>query len=223
MPDQFDDFDPGLFGTWEDRPVYRGDKPMDDAAMAADIRAVLEVKSADVIASPAEQLRQLLNEMTVEMRAQFSTFRRMREAGASALDDGDEAAQKLARADVKAATDAMSLIVRTLEKLDSLQRQLARDREIEADRVADEGGYEEAKARFVAMIEERANENAYRLFETWKRTGPPDTVIQRLEGDAAKPKDASEGGGEEGGDLDQGFQAHEPGLRRDCGSPSGHG
>lgn len=173
IPDEFDRFDPALFGTWRTAPVYGDDITMEDEGLAADVRAVLEVKSAEGLASPTDELRRLLNEMTVEMREQFSTFRQMRESAAAALEGGDEAAQKLARADVKAATDAMSLIIRTLEKVDSLQRQLARDREIEAERVADEGGYEEAKARFVRMIEEKANDRALRLFEAWKRTGPP--------------------------------------------------
>ena len=106
---------------------------MDDAALLGEVREALETKSVESGILAAEELRRLLNEMMVEMHEQFSTFRRMRESAAGALSDGDEAAQKLARADVKAVTDAMSLIVRTLEKVDSLQRQLARDREIEAD------------------------------------------------------------------------------------------
>ncbi|WJH39403.1 hypothetical protein N7E02_21575 [Aliirhizobium terrae] len=177
IPDEFDRFDPGLFGTWRTAPVYGDDIAMEDEGLAADVRAVLEVKSAEGLGDPANELRRLLNEMTMEMREQFSTFRKMRESAAAALEGGDEAAQKLARADVKAATDAMSLIIRTLEKVDSLQRQLARDRELEAERVADEGGYEEAKARFVRMIEEKANDRAHKLFEEWKRTGPPAGVF----------------------------------------------
>jgi hypothetical protein len=177
--EDLDRFDPSLFGAWEAGCSYRGalaspdEHPM-DAAVADDIRLVLlEIKSATEPVSPAEELRRLLNEMTLEMRAQFATFRDLREGAGRALADGDEAAQKLARADVKAATDAMSLIVRTLEKVDSLQRQLARDRDAEAERSADQGGYEEAKARFIRMIEDRANERAAELYETWKSTGPP--------------------------------------------------
>jgi hypothetical protein len=192
LDDDLDRFDPGLFGTWQARPAYGGDLAMEDEALAADVRAVLEVKSAEGMASPADELRRLLNEMTVEMREQFATFRKMRESAAAALSDGDEAAQKLARADVKAATDAMGLIIRTLEKVDGLQRQLARDREIEAERVADEGGYEEAKARFVRMIEEKADERALRLFEEWKLTGPP-AGVSEPGGEATEPADASAG------------------------------
>jgi non-ribosomal peptide synthetase component E (peptide arylation enzyme) len=50
-------------------------------------------------------------------------------AGAEGLLDGaDEGLAKQARADIKAATDAIALIVRTLEKIDALLRQLERDR-----------------------------------------------------------------------------------------------
>lgn len=168
--DHPDNFDLSLFGAWGEQPLYGQAADLADSALAEKVRRVLlETKSADGGLEPAEELRRLLNEMTVEMRDQFATFRRMRTAAEEALEDGDEAAQKLARADVKAATDAMSLIVRTLEKVDSLQRQLARDRALEAERVADEGGYQEAKARFIRMIEDRAHEKACQLFDAWKR------------------------------------------------------
>lgn len=184
--DDFENFDPALFGLWAERPVYGGGVIMEDRALADDVRVVLlETKSAENAISPAEELRRLLNEMTVEMRDQFSTFRRMRESAEKALTDGDEAAQKLARADVKAATDAMSLIVRTLEKVDALQRQLARDREIEAERVADEGGYEEAKQRLLNLIEEKANVRAVDLYNQWKLDGPPEDM--GLRGHGADP------------------------------------
>ncbi|WP_377275713.1 hypothetical protein [Rhizobium sp. R86522] len=84
---------------------------------------VIEVKAAG-----AGDLVTLLTEFTTEMRAQFELFRRLR-AGAEILIDGaDEALAKLARADIKAATDAIALIVRTLEKIDALLRQMERDR-----------------------------------------------------------------------------------------------
>ncbi len=121
--DEFETFDPALFGLWTAAPAYGDGAAMEDTALADAVRGVLlETKSAEGAVSPGEELRHLLNEMTVEMRDQFSTFRRMRTSAEAALQDGDDAAQKLARADVKAATDAMSLIVRTLEKVDSLQR-----------------------------------------------------------------------------------------------------
>ncbi len=196
--DDLESFDPALFGVWAVAPAYGERVVMDDAALADEVRGVLlETKSAEPPFDPAEELRRLLNEMTVEMRDQFATFRRMRAAAEQALTDGDEAAQKLARADVKAATDAMSLIVRTLEKVDSLQRQLARDREIEAERTADESGYEEAKARFLRMIDDRANEAAINLFEAWRRDGPPADVVAELEHRARKPEDQAAGAGKD--------------------------
>ncbi|MBB6509063.1 hypothetical protein F4695_002420 [Rhizobium soli] len=191
-------FDPDLFGLWTDEPLYDADDDVtQDAELEETVRNVLlEIKSAETELKPADEVRQLLNEMTAEMRQQFATFRTMREAASGLLSgeaddavsaDGNEVAQKLARADVKAATDAMSLIVRTLEKVDALQRQLSRDRQVEADRLADAGGYEEAKARFVRMIEDRANETAFGYFEAWKRDGPPGWVSQRLQAGAAEP------------------------------------
>jgi hypothetical protein len=180
--DEFDSFDPGLFGIWRDRAAYGDEMPTEDAVLADEVRIALEIKSADGGVSASDELRKLLNDMTVEMREQFSTFRKMRESAAGALTDGDEAAQKLARADVKAATDAMSLIVRTLEKVDSLQRQLARDREIEAERVADEGGYGEAKDRLQRLIADKADERAKSLLATWIRNGAASDAEPRRAG-----------------------------------------
>jgi hypothetical protein len=206
--DDLETFDPALFGIWERAPTYGEPMVMDDAALRRKVRSVpLETKSAERVFDPAEELRRLLNEMTVEMRDQFATFRALRASAEKALVDGDEAAQKLARADVKAATDAMSLIVRTLEKVDGLQRQLARDREAEAERTADNEGYEAAKARFMRMIHDRAHEEAVDLFEAWKRDGPPPDIVEKPERRAEKPADDSACGGEECGQADGGYEA----------------
>jgi hypothetical protein len=196
-------FDPEMFGQWKDEPLYdaNDDAPRDVELEDTVRNVLLEIKSAETELKPADELRQLLNDMTAEMRQQFGTFRAMREMASGLLSgeadaltpDGSDAAQKLARADVKAATDAMSLIVRTLEKVDALQRQLSRDRQAEADRLADAGGYEEAKARFVRMIEDRANETAFGYFEAWKRDGPPGWVAQRLQAGGAEPAENATG------------------------------
>lgn len=176
--DALDRFDPALFRLWPDRTGTLLPFDGDDedtlaaaregkagaampAAMPASLR--LEIKSALPRPDASQPLRTLLNEMTVEMREQFSAFRAMRENAVIALSGGDEAAQKLARADVKAATDAMSLIVRTLEKVDSLQRQLAHDLALEAERAADAGGYEQARADLMRLIEDKAQERAAQL------------------------------------------------------------
>jgi hypothetical protein len=152
-------FDPGLFGSW---PPLAGRRDMWDGSSADGLgqtdHVFLETKAAE---APQEALRNLMNDVTGEMREQFDYFRRLRsEAEAMIGSDVDEAAAKLARADVKAATDAMSLIVRTLEKVDGLQRQLSRDRDLEAERNADRPGYEEAKKRLLELVERKANERA---------------------------------------------------------------
>ncbi|MBB4954498.1 methanogenic corrinoid protein MtbC1 [Agrobacterium vitis] len=152
-----DAVDLSLFGAWP-LPVINA-----DAA-----RQVLEVKSAD-LAGLHDHYADLLNDLTREMRAQFEQFRLLRE-GADALMRGeDDAAAKLARADLKAASDAMSVIVRTLEKIDALQRQLMRDRELEDERVSgDSETLDTAQARLLALVETQAEAKAQMLFAEWK-------------------------------------------------------
>ena len=185
-------FDPlavdlALFGCWNAPPAYREALPRGDP-LAEDVRAVvLETKSAERIpGSAADELRLLLNEMTVEMRGQFDAFRKMRMAAEGLLAGGDETAGKLARADIKAATDAMSLIVRTLEKVDSLQRQLARDREDEAERIAEMSGYGEAVREVERLIEARVQERIDGLGIT---DGNPDGEPSGARRDPAQPPD----------------------------------
>jgi hypothetical protein len=173
MTDIRSGFDPALFGVWPAQPVYRAsiDARVLDEKLQRRVRRVwLEIKAAS--GAHAEELRRLLNDMTVEMRSQFDYFRGLRAAADAVPEGADDAAQKLARADVKAATDAMSLIVRTLEKVDALQRQLARDREEEAERTADVSGRAEARAHFLRLIEARAEERAQVLFAQWTRQQP---------------------------------------------------
>ncbi|GEO84369.1 MULTISPECIES: hypothetical protein [Alphaproteobacteria] len=175
------DSDLGLLG------LGRGGKawPLAECARAAGA-AVLEMKSAQPL-SPVDRLAALLDDLTQEMREQFELFRQLRaaavailsgtaegdsdtldEAGASGV---DEAAAKAARADAKAATDAIALIVRTLEKIDSLQRQLARDRE-DAALSSGEGEDDEAiKAELLRIIEAQAESRAKARFEAWRADG----------------------------------------------------
>jgi len=80
---------------------------------------------------------------------------------------------KLARADLKAGIDAMSLIVRTLKKVDQLQRQIARDRELAAEENDAAMGLEDAKNRFLECIDELAEHRARQLLVEWNLTGPP--------------------------------------------------
>lgn len=63
------------------------------------------------------------------------------------------------RADVKAATDQLSLIVRTLERIDALQRVLAEERQALANEdEADTEDYEMAVAHFLKRIDELAEQ-----------------------------------------------------------------
>lgn len=165
-------FDPALVGFWPDRPAYGAPPP--------DGRLSPERKAADL---PEDgDLRLLLNDMTAEMRAQFDAFRALREFAGLSPGEADEAAGKLARADLKAATDAMSLIVRTLEKVDALQRQMARDRREAEETKTEPQGYDEARRHFLALVERRAEERARILFDAWLRDG---TAAVDGSGDAA--------------------------------------
>lgn len=216
--DEFAGFDPQVFGLWPKASVYDGGDcghrqaevgGWDEETILARAKAaLLEVKSLE---APEEDLRLLLNDMTREMRDQFDYFRALRgTAERICTEDADEAAAKLARADVKAATDAMSLIVRTLEKVDTLQRQLARDRQLEAERNADTQGYEAAVAHVLALVEDKANAKAARLFAQWKQDGRP--------GEAGADDGANAGDGDDGAAIHAGA-----GPPREPGSTAGQG
>jgi hypothetical protein len=112
---------------------------------------VIEVKAAGA----THELQPLLSEFTGEMRAQFDLFRRLRTAAEMLLDGADEALAKQARADIKAATDAIALIVRTLEKIDALLRQLERDRLDAEERLLEARDPEVLRAEVQALIAAR--------------------------------------------------------------------
>ncbi len=139
----------------------------DDEAVDLALVLPLEVKSADEAELGAQhdaqiganrELARLLADFTLEMRAQFDLFRRLRAAAEALLDGADEASAKLARADIKAATDAIALIIRTLEKIDSLQRQLARDRTEADERQQLSHDPEALRQKLALMIEARVAE-----------------------------------------------------------------
>ena len=111
---------------------------------------VIEIKAAG-----AGELETLLCEFTAEMRAQFDLFRRLRAGAESLLDGADEGLAKQARADIKAATDAIALIVRTLEKIDTLLRQLERDRLDAEERLLEARDPEILRAEVEALIAAR--------------------------------------------------------------------
>lgn len=151
-----DTCDPALHSAWPERPTGTGEGIPDTAP---------ETKSqADKLAAEDAarngRLRELLNELTDEMRDEVGLYRNLRQAGEAALLGAPEdTSAKLARADVKAATEQLSLIVRTLERIDALQRVLAEEREalvIEDDAEAE--AYETAVAHFLNRIDELAEQ-----------------------------------------------------------------
>lgn len=190
------DFDPALVAAW----------PLPEALpqlvrLAGEEGVAIETKAAKA-PMPIEALQRLLSEMTEEMRRQFELFRRLRAEAEARLASEDEAEVKLAKADIKAATDALSLIVRTLEKIDGLQRSIAHDRQTALEQEFDASAYQAMLADIERKIEARARER----FDAWcvelgaaadGATGPPDGCG---EGEA-EPKGAAPGGsgGGEGG------------------------
>lgn len=181
--DDIADTDLSLFGLWPGGPDAPGGAQTernaragtqeeegvgwsDQRRMRAAGRFMLEVKSAEAL-SPIEQLSALLNDLTAEMRQQFELFRKLRGAADALISGEDEAASKLARSDAKAATDAMALMVRTLEKIDSLQRQLARDREEAALAGGDGESDEEIRDEIRRIIDGQAEARARVLMDAW--------------------------------------------------------
>lgn len=134
----FEEIDPGLYGAWGEggycggaaAPAPDPGRQTRHVSLELARELALEIKSAEAL-SAGTDLRSLLNEATEELKEQLRLFQRLRRQAANLLDDPD-GDQKLARADLKAATDAISLIVRTLDKTDELQRKI--DDAGEADR-----------------------------------------------------------------------------------------
>ena len=123
---------------------------MQDGDLVEGLPDVIEVKAAG-----SGDLVVLLNEFTSEMWAQFDLFRRLRAGAESLIDGADEALAKQARADIKAATDAIALIVRTLEKIDALLRQLERDRLEAEERLIEARDPEVLRGEVQALIAAR--------------------------------------------------------------------
>ena len=165
-----DDFDPALVGAW---PVGRDAVYRPDIAEAVD-GLLLETKSEP---SSAEALQGLLNEMQGELKAQFDVFKKIRVDAQGRLDGTDEGEIKLAKADVKSASDALSLIVRTIEKVDGLQRTLAEDRMRAEEESFDDDAYQAVLADIERKIEAKAQERARGIIDRLSAgtgAGPPD-------------------------------------------------
>jgi hypothetical protein len=163
-------FDPALAGLW---PVGRA--AVYEPRLQEEVRAVmLETKSEP---SPVLEMQRLLNDMTGELRAQFDMFQKIRARAELAL-EGEEAEAKAAKADAKSAVDAISLIIRTLEKIDGLQRGLADALAREAEETFDDAAYQALLAGIDRKITERAEERAHLLLAERAAaaaggTGPP--------------------------------------------------
>lgn len=182
----FEEIDPGLYGAWGEGG-YCGTAPP-SARKMADRRSLhaaqdlareltLEVKSAEALAAGAD-LRSLLNEATEELKEQLRLFQRLRREAANLLDD-PEGDQKLARADLKAATDAISLIVRTLDKTDELQRKIDDAGEADRARHVDDETLDQLCQSLNRHIAERAGQLARELASFEPAAGeerPPDTA-----------------------------------------------
>ncbi|WP_083198149.1 hypothetical protein [Pararhizobium polonicum] len=164
------DFDPALFGLWPKAPVYDGWPRQAADARLEEIarRVILETKAV----SPLDDLQDMLNGMTRELREQMEQFRRLRRIVDEKVEAaGEEIDRKAIQADAKASIDAMSVIVRTLEKIDSLQRTIAHDRQVQAETTFDEGSYKAFVAEIDLRVERRAGELAARIIADAERRG----------------------------------------------------
>ena len=158
--------DIGLFGIAPEPAVYDGLAGRRDE-FASGAALVLDTK-AQAPLDPFLDMQAMLLEMTKELRERFQRFQSQKalaERDADAAED--EAARKTAQTDAKAAIEAVSLIVRTLEKIDSLQRTLIAER-IEADtgEAEDEAAL---MAEFDRLVNERVEGRMHAAKQEWMR------------------------------------------------------
>lgn len=183
------DVDPALFRVWGLDGAYDGGLAVrdDEALLGMAGRAVLDLKSAS-LPSPLEQLQDMLNGMTRELREQLQQFRalqRREDSGEGGADIGasgqggdgkgaglraerpDPPDRKQVQADAKASIEAMSVIVRTLEKIDSLQRTIDADRRAQAEADLGDEDYAAIISGLEARIEAKAEARAAALIGEW--------------------------------------------------------
>ena len=163
----FEDVDAALFGVSVTQLPYDGFARLTDreAVGGADTAAVFLDVKAEADGDPLIDMQAMLAEMTKELRERFQRFqsqRRTAEQAAGAAED--EADRKLAQADAKAAIEAVSLIVRTLEKIDSLQRTILSERR-DAEELRGEAADYDA---VVGEFDRRVKAKALAYFEQWK-------------------------------------------------------
>lgn len=170
-----------LFGVSPEPAVYDGLAARQDV-FAGGAALVLDTKAAAPL-DPFLDMQAMLLEMTKELRERFQRFQSQRvfaERDADAAED--EASRKLAQTDAKAAIEAVSLIVRTLEKIDSLQRTLINER-VEAEAALGEPDDGDAlAAEFDRLVEERVKDRLNAAREEWMReSGPGGDAAARAE------------------------------------------
>jgi hypothetical protein len=157
-----------LFGVLPEPAAYDGlaGRRADFSGGAA---LLLDTKAASP-GDPFLDMQAMLLEMTKELRERFQRFQSQKvlaERDADAAED--EAARKLAQTDAKAAIEAVSLIVRTLEKIDSLQRTLITER-AEAEALAGEPEDEAALIEeFDRLVEQRVKDRLNAAKQNWMR------------------------------------------------------
>lgn len=160
--------DLGLFGVSPDPGAYDGLAGR-RVALSGGAAPVLDIKAEGPL-DPFLDMQAMLFEMTKELRERFQRFQSQKVLAERDADGAeDEAARKLAQTDAKAAIEAVSLIVRTLEKIDSLQRTLISERaEAEA---ADGAPDDEAAlaAEFERLVEARVEDRLNAAREEWVR------------------------------------------------------
>ncbi len=125
---------------------------------------MLEIKSAEAL-SEGEDLGEILRDLTAELKAQMIAFSAIRRSAQAVLGDtsADESAQKQAKADMKAATDAVALIARTLDKVDDLSRRMRDDVAKDAGNALDETEMEALRQYFEQLIADKAEARAREL------------------------------------------------------------
>ncbi|MEW9616057.1 hypothetical protein AB3G45_19775 [Shinella sp. S4-D37] len=156
-----------LFGVLP-APVYDG-LGQRRAGLEGGAAPLLDTK-AEAPLDPFLDMQAMLLEMTKELRERFQRFQSQKAFAEAEADAAkDEALRKQAQADAKAAIEAVSLIVRTLEKIDSLQRTLVHAR-AEADAACGEDEDEAAlAAEFDRLVEERVKDRLNAAKEEWMR------------------------------------------------------
>ncbi|QRM54704.1 hypothetical protein [Sinorhizobium sp. BG8] len=154
--------DMGLFGFAAGPCEYDGRVAERRLAEETHALATAEIL-LDLKGEPSEDLlgemQDMLSVMTKELRERFQRFQSQKvRAETEAETLPDEASRKLAQADAKAAIEAVSLIVRTLEKIDSIYRSIDHERRQAAESASGADDDEALVAKFNKLVDIRAAE-----------------------------------------------------------------